>query len=78
MTKCALLFQKRYMLKFSTDGAMLTNKKNTVQGTIQIFQVKDGWIPIMKGSLPKYLNQELPVYYFIGTSTNPHSIGVQL
>ena len=53
------------MLKFRTDGAMLTNKKNAVQGTIRIFQVEKDWIPIVKGSLPNYFNQELPVYYFI-------------
>ena len=62
-----LLFQKKYILKFSTDGALLTNKKNAVQGTIRIYQVDDQWIPIPKGTLPKYFEQEIPVYYYIGT-----------
>ena len=62
----ATIFQKRYMLKFSTDGSMLTNKRNAVQGAVRVFQVDDEWKPIQKGTLPKYLNQELPVYYYLG------------
>ena len=54
------------MVKFATDGAKLTNNKNAVQGTIRIYQADDNWKPITKGTLPKYFDQEFPVYYFIG------------
>ena len=52
---------------------MLTNRKNAVQGAIRIFQVDDEGNPIPKGTLLKYLNQELPVYYYLGNYFNMES-----
>ena len=57
-------------MKFSTDGAVLCNKKNGVQGTMKLIEVNsDGKaIPAQFSSLPEHLHKEICLYYYIGIS----------
>ena len=63
-----LFLQRKYIIKFSTDGAVLTTKKSAVQGTIRIFDVNNEWKPMKHSTLPKHFQQELPIYYYLGCS----------
>ena len=61
--------QRKYILKFSTDGAVLCNKKNGVQGTMRLIEVNDDGkaVPSSFSSLPDHLQKEICLYYYIGT-----------
>ena len=54
------------MVKFSTDGAVLSNKRNAVQGTVKIIDVDDNGRPLQLTQLPEYLQKEITMYYYIG------------
>ena len=54
------------MIKFSTDGARLSNQKNAVQGCIKIIDVNEKGIPIIPSELPKHLRKEFCVFIFVG------------
>ena len=57
---------KRYFLKFSTDGARLTNHYTGVQGTIRLLDVDDDGKVIVPSRLPGRFHREVCVFYFIG------------
>ena len=61
-------FQRKYILKFSTDGAVLCNKKNGVQGTMKLIEVNsDGKaVPAAFSTLPEHMHKEICLYYYIG------------
>ena len=59
-------FQKRYMLKISSDGAVLTKKKHGVQGTLRVLEVDENGRPLMKSNLPARFNKEILLFYYIG------------
>ena len=63
-----LTLQRKYILKFSTDGAVLCNKKNGVQGTMRLIEVNDEGkaVPGKFSSLPDHLQKEICLYYYIG------------
>ena len=56
----------KYIIKFSTDGAKLTNNMTGVQGTIKICDVNNQFKPIQPTKLPERFHREICVYYFIG------------
>ena len=58
--------QRRYIIKFATDGAVLTNTKNAVQGTIKIIPATVDGKVLIDHDLPTYLDKEFTVYYYIG------------
>ena len=60
------VLQRKYLVKFSTDGAVLTNCKGAVQGTIRVYQVDDKWNVLHDSSLPPQFHQEILVYYYVG------------
>ena len=60
------LFQKKYLLKFSTDGAVLTKSAGAVQGTVRVFDVDDNWHPVRESKLPKEFQDEILIYYYVG------------
>ena len=70
-----LFFQRRYILKFATDGAILTNTKNAVQGTIKVIPCDLNGKVAYDENLPAYLDKEIVVYYYIGKF---HSIFISL
>ena len=55
-------------MKFSTDGAILCNKKNGVQGTMKLIDVDlhGKALPTYASNLPEYFNTEICLYYYIG------------
>ena len=62
-------FQRRYILKFWTDGAVLSNRHNAVQGTIKLIDVDKEGKPLPTSQLPDYLQTEICIYFFLGTET---------
>ena len=58
---------KRYFLKFSTDGAKLTNSYFGVQGTIRILDIDPDGKVIVPSRLPERFHREICVFYFLGT-----------
>ena len=54
-------------MKFSTDGAVLSNKRNAVQGSIKLIDVDDDGRPLTNTNLPEYLQKEITMYYYLGT-----------
>ena len=54
------------MIKFSTDGAVLSNKRNAVQGTIKLIDVNREGKPLPTSQLPEYLQTEICVYLYLG------------
>ena len=56
----------RYIIKFSTDGAKLTNNKTGVQGTIKLMDVDTDGHPTLPTRLPERFHREICVFYFIG------------
>ena len=54
------------MIKFATDGAVLSNSTSNVQGTIKVIPVDDSFKPIPKGKLPAPFHEEIRIYYYIG------------
>ena len=59
---------KIYYIKFSTDGAKLTNYYAGVQGTIRILDVDDDLRVRVPTALPGRFHRELCVFYFLGIS----------
>ena len=68
MVKC-FPFQKKYLLKFSTDGYALTNLDGGVQGCVRLIQVKDDWHPVAKDNItiPSNLRTEICIFHLRGT-----------
>ena len=65
-----------YILKFATDGAVLTKTKNAVQGTMKLIPSdEDGRVLIGN---PDYslLDKEFTLYYYIGNMIFIHQIRV--
>ena len=60
------IFQRRYILKFATDGAVLTNTKNAVQAAIKLIPADSNGKIVVNETAPAYLDKEIMVYYFIG------------
>ena len=60
------MFQKRYLLKFATDGAVLTNTKNAVQGTMKLMPSDVNGKVSENDCVPEYLDKEITLYYYIG------------
>ena len=60
------LFQPRYILKFSTDGAILSNIKSAVQGSMKLIPADREGRVLLNSSIPTYLKKEITLYYFIG------------
>ena len=68
--------QRRYILKFATDGAVLTNRatKNAVQGTMKLIPAdKDGKV-IVDSNIPDYISKEITLYYYLGKYLNYYKI----
>ena len=61
-----LFFQRQYMVKFATDGAVLNHSRTAVQATVKIMDVDDQGKPLMESKLPKHLQKEICVCYYIG------------
>ena len=57
---------KSYVIKFSTDGAKLTNTYCGVQGTIRILDVTTDKKIKVPSQLPARFHRELCVFYFLG------------
>ena len=68
---------QRYMLKFSTDGAKLTNNSTGVQGTIKLMDVDHEGRPSLPTRLPERFHREICVFYFIGKVSNNFDINAQ-
>ena len=65
--QCHLTYsQRKYIIKFATDGAILTNTKNAVQGSIKLIPADVNGKVLVTDSFPCYLNKEITVYYYIG------------
>ena len=62
-------------MKYSTDGAVLSNKRNAVQGTIKIIDVDDDGRPLPETELPQYLQKEITMYYYLGIVIEYHTVG---
>ena len=58
--------QKKYILKFATDGAILTKTKNAVQGTMKIIPCDENWRVLVNHPAYHHLDKEMTLYYFIG------------
>ena len=58
--------QRRYMIKFSTDGAVLSNHRGAVQGTVKLIDVNARGKPIPDSQLAPHLQKEVTVYYYVG------------
>ena len=55
-----------YFVKFSTDGAKLTNNFCGVQGTIRILDVDDDERVFLPSKLPGRFHREICLFYFLG------------
>ena len=62
----ALTSQLKYIVKFSTDGAVLNNNRAAVQATVKIIDVDQCGKPLRESNLPAHLQKEICIYYFIG------------
>ena len=54
------------MIKFSTDGARMSNQKNAVQGCIKVIDLDSESKPEIPSQLPKKLRREFCVFIFVG------------
>ena len=61
-------FQHKYILKFATDGAILTKTKNAVQGIMKIIPCDSDGRPLVTHHDYDKLDKEITLYYFIGKS----------
>ena len=61
-----IYFQRRYILRFATDGAVLTNTKNAVQGAMKLIPATADGKVLMNAHFPKCYDKEIILYYFIG------------
>ena len=53
-------------MKFATDGAVLNHSRTAVQATVKIIDVDDEGKPLRESKLPRHLQKELCVCYYIG------------
>ena len=58
--------QRRYILKFASDGAVLTHTKNAVQATMKLIPADSTGKVDTSVKLPSYFNNEIILYYYIG------------
>ena len=53
-------------MKFATDGAVLTNTKSAVQGSMKLIPADEHRKVLLTNDLPEYLDKEVTLYYYIG------------
>ena len=53
-------------MKFTTDGAVLSNTKNAVQGVMKLIPADESGKVLVLDSYPDYLGKEITLYYYIG------------
>ena len=58
--------QRRYIIKFATDGAVLTKTKSAVQGTIKIIPATVHGQVVDYKLVPYQLHKEITLFYYIG------------
>ena len=58
--------QRKYILKFSTDGSSLTQAKGAVQSCIRLIDVGANGKPLVPSDLPLSLQQEILVLHYMG------------
>ena len=63
-----VIFQKKYILKFATDDAVLTNTKGAVQGTMKLIPADVNGKVLATDLVPSYLEKEITLYYYIGNN----------
>ena len=72
------ILQRRYLLKFATDGAVLTNTKSAVQGSMKLIPTDVNGKVLMDTAMPEYLDKEITLYYYIGTHLSSWNISSEL
>ena len=55
-------------MKFATDGAILTNTKNVVQGTMKLIPADNDGRVLLLDNFPSFVDKEITLYYFIGNN----------
>ena len=60
------IFQRKYIIKFATDGAVLTNTKSAVQGTMKLIPTDENGKISNDTTLVPYMEKEITLYYYIG------------
>ena len=65
-----MFLQRKYILKFATDGAILTKTKNAVQGTMKLIPCDDKGKVMLSHPVYSKLDKEITLYYFIGNVIN--------
>ena len=58
--------QCRYILKFASDGAVITHTKNAVQATMKLIPADKYGKVDRSVTLPGYFEKEVILYYYIG------------
>ena len=58
--------KRRYIIKFSTDGAILSKTKSAVQGTMKLIAADENGKVQVDHDLPQYFDKEITLYYYIG------------
>ena len=53
-------------MKFATDGAVLSNTKSAVQGTMKLIAADENGRVNIDSDLPHYFEKEITLYYYIG------------
>ena len=66
LSKCHIYLQQKYILKFATDGAILTKTKNAVQGCMKLIPCDGHWRVLVDHPAYEKLDKEMTLYYFIG------------
>ena len=57
---------RKYILKFATDGAVLTKTKNAVQGSMKLIPCDENGRVMVRHELYSFLDKEITLYYYIG------------
>ena len=71
-----MVLQPKYILKFATDGAILTKTKNAVQSSMKIIPCDVNGRVLINSNVYQELDKEITLYYFIGKCTNyEHRVG---
>ena len=60
------ILQRRYIIKFGTDGAVLNKTRHAVQGSFKLIPCNSQGKPAPVEGYPKYLEKEIILYYYIG------------
>ena len=58
--------QRKYILKFATDGAVLTKTKNAVQGSMKLIPCDENGRDMVRHEFYSFLDKEITLYYYIG------------